>query len=767
MRTADGRHHGIGRRRRRVAAWLAGGLAVLAPAATAGSAVAKGTPSGPARVQWVHPKAGPGGIGFDAQGRVVAVATRDGRVPVDRGAGGLSIKDPVSGLTAATTGSVRATSGGGLRQRTIVPSLSARVDVTYDPGPDGTIHVRGAITDLRGSDRVLDTVFGLPLAPSGVWDKDLVDPQPFTATSTVASQTGLPLAAVRGTDSEYALAYAIDPGDASRFEIGVQPGAASSSFFLRQKWGLSPAASGALHSRAPFGFTIDLGVRREWGFRSALQRYYDRSPDLFANPAAKRCRDRDGNVDREAAYGTWQYLPRSLYARPQSLAYHMSGIQKDGATTVPQLAANEDWKGDNANCVGTLPYTIPAQSEITNLDTLPADYDEAIAAFDSWRHAPMPFGSANGPNSYRSDAEQKRLIDNGGLYTPDGKYVTNIRNTDWSGNSVTFPTDPNPQLFAHDSRITSAKYLLDYYVPLMLADRRVDGIFSDSLFGWGRYMDYRKDHYAAARIPLTYSEKTDAWGTAFVPGLYNDFSQLEYLRELRRRLHDRGKILMTNGMKNLSGESRAFDGFESDVVGTETQSTDLVASDSTYTALRATAASKPVMNITHNGWNGIEAWNDPATVDTMWKRGVLYGVAPSSTGGDSLEAISQPDPVTAEHASMSPLEIQAQDRYLPALKELMAAGWNALTGVRASSPAVRVERYGSGRDLYLVVYNEGDDAQGVSFTADRTMVPGIDARRVSDVLDGGAAPEDLRRALAGYGTADLAAGQLEVLHFGR
>ena len=47
-------------------------------------------------------------------------------------------------------------------------------------------------------------------------------------------------------------------------------------------------------------------------------------------------------------------------------------------------------------------------------------------------------------------------------------------------------------------------------------------------------------------------------------------------------------------------------------------------------------------------------------------------------------------------------------RYVPLLRELSAAGWEPVTGARADSPQVRLERYGSGSRVYLVAHNKAE-----------------------------------------------------------
>lgn len=297
----------------------------------------------------------------------------------------------------------------------------------------------------------------------------------------------------------------------------------------------------------------------------------------------------------------------------------------------------------------------------------------------------------------------------------------------------------------------------------------MDGVFSDSVFAWGQYFDYRREHFAAARIPLTYADFTNEWGTAHVPGISNDFSQVEYLRELRSRLHARGKLLMTNGdkttpaSKTRTGETRVFDGFLSDVIANQATLAQLVGDEAIWAFSHEMAYRKPNVTSTAQEWNGVNAWDDEADVARFFKRGLLYGFAPASTTMTQAQqaapdALLPPD----AYAGMPPLEVEYGQRYIPVLRQLLVAGWQPLIGVRASSDAVRVERYGDGHDVHLVVASE-TGADAVSFTVDRRLLPRVDGCRVSCLLADGVDSAELVRALAGGATVDLPPGAIAVL----
>jgi hypothetical protein len=50
-------------------------------------------------------------------------------------------------------------------------------------------------------------------------------------------------------------------------------------------------------------------------------------------------------------------------------------------------------------------------------------------------------------------------------------------------------------------------------------------------------------------------------------------------------------------------------------------------------------------------------------------------------------------------------DLEAMRRTVGLLRELIAAGWEPIAGVRVTPEPIRVERYGAGRRIYLVLHN--------------------------------------------------------------
>lgn len=537
----------------------------------------------------------------------------------------------------------------------------------------------------------------------------------------------------------WAVTCAIPPDEPCRFEIGVEAGAESTDAFVRTKFGLSPKAGKTLDARAPFRFRIDFGTDPDWGLRDALRRYYDRHDEWFST-----------SVD---SYGLWQLLPLDRYDDPGPFVFHEAGRFVGDAETVKEYAQNDGWQLDDDRGSYTLPYTIPGHREITHLDRLPETLEEAMEAFEAWDREPVPFESFRYISSFRDVEELKDIVRTSGLHAADGLLETVVRNTDWRRNSVTFPMNPNPGLEQDGDTSSIAGYMLETYVPELLAHSSVDGVYVDSLWGWGNFFNYREEHFRAATVPLTYADDRLSFGENGRPGLYNAFSHWEYLRALRERLHEAGKIVMGNGIRTAGDNGRAFNAFALDVLGVELDVRNAANSEYDAAFYRSVAGGKPVLSLTHGT-------PSEAEFATMWKLGMLYGVAPTSDGHEG-NAMHEPNPDGSDLPLIADQD-EYRERYAPILERLMAAGWSPVTGVWADEDEVRVERYGRVDDCHLVIYNTGEAAD-VAFGIDGAVFDAPGDRRVDCLMTERRRPPDEIDAVLGDGTLWLEDGELMVL----
>ncbi len=570
---------------------------------------------------------------------------------------------PVTGVSAADDG--------GLVQRwesdTRGLSVTANWSVT-----DDAITCRGEVADLTGEPRALDVVAALPVGAAGegwTWGQSLIEELPIWETGEGEEPTAVPrglddhtFSALWRDDAGLSLAVPSDSPCVCRFEWNAEFGLS-----LRFRFGLSPEAAGDLQGRAPFAFSISR-VDPAWGMRDAARRYQQRNPGAF-----------EKRVERE---GLWMFgQPRIELPDPYNYTFHEGGPN--------------GWEFDEEHDIYTCPYIIPGQREITRLEKLPADAAEALELFRSWepeddRRAGRGWGN-------------REIIDNCMLHNADGEPVVEIRNTSWGGNSITFPLNANPWLYGDSDRPTVAKKLLQHVASQHDETPELDGTYVDSLGHWGSFVNHRREHFSAERVPLTYEVISGS------PVINNRFTLLEFLWELRDLLHERGKLLFANGVH----PSRRFHFFALDIMGVE--------GHGRLHQKRTMAGSKPFLLLIYR------IHEDPAKMRYWYNRCVHWGIYPSFGNMRLFDTQQKYAPIA-----------ELNDRFVPALRAVTGAGWRPITHAQITE-GVLVERWGPDAegDLYLTVYPDAESPQAAELTVDAAAL-GLDGDTLAaeDLLDG-------------------------------
>ena len=428
-----------------------------------------------------------------------------------------------------------------------------------------------------------------------------------------------------------------------------------------------------------------------WGFRDALRRYYAAFPEYYTH-------HRRGD-------GLWMFKT----SQPQNLNHY----KYDETFALGDLGPT--LQRDHAAGIMTFPYMIVGQREIKHLATLPADYDQAMAAYQRW----TPAASGSAPPTKESvaaggDLYLKEEVVTSALKDATGRYVITTRNTPWGSNSVTFVTNPNPHLKEDQpgARTTGGEAMARIHQWL---DRypAVDGIYIDSLgSAWCGKLDFRRDHFPYARYPLTF----DSAGRL---AIHNLVAHYEFLEPLRAELHAQNRLLFANGIypytarqteyADVRETGRFFLAALLDVAGSESG---VHPSMQRWEFFRACMGPKPYLLLNYY-------WRDAASVETYLNQALCYDVfaANSNLGGDYTS-----DP-----------QGYARDRdlyawYIPLVRTLSEAGWRPVTHATASTPDLRFERYGAGPEVFFTLYNPGPTRECVLRIDNQSLGLGAAAR---------------------------------------
>jgi len=392
-----------------------------------------------------------------------------------------------------------------------------------------------------------------------------------------------------------------------------------------------------------------------WGFRSALQRYYDFFPQFF-----------EKRVPVDGGWGVWRKHPPSEEELAEGFAYSW-GPGMD----VPTLRAQE-----RAGILN-LPYIEPEYWQMSLGDSASARSDRAlerlrkIAAGDraEWEvFSKLRYTATDSSGHYRRAAQDPqefyRKLANATLQSlaagPDGRLPAAVAKRDWIGDSgvgAMFPCNLDPRIPEGKGRFNT-----DVAIRAMLEDRekasgaRMHGLSLDCFLGG--VADFRREHFQYWQGPLTFF----ATARGLRPGMSTEWGSVAWLRDLRTQPWWDGRVLMANLGDNGGGERLVFAAPWLDIFGIE----HAFVPDPDF--MRSMARNKPVTDL-------------PYTPREPWVTEYLqmHGIFPGDGHDPTL-----------------------RKKVVPVLRSLMREGWNPVTLVRASTPDLRLERYGR----YLVVHNK-------------------------------------------------------------
>jgi hypothetical protein len=625
-------------------------------------------------------------------------------------------------------------------------NLSARIVI--QPRNE-QLFVSTTVSNHGAGDRglILTMTLHLP-AEDVVWAGDLaneVRPQ----KDIYYGNNRFPISALRCQSQGWGLAAAIPPTNPVFYDTHYRNGEFGIYYYL----GVTPATRDFPNRAEVAGLLC--AVSPQWGFRSALEKYYAAFPDFYAVRAEKSglwcfhmdpAKEKGGGCTFYEAGGQ-ELQPVPGYQKERGAGYESKGYSVSTAWTPAEWAAKNGVPEAVKAGMYVFPYTIVGQRQIYLIPekSLVEDYDRAMKIFQNWTiDKTMPYQNPTTANGFRSVKELKEIIVNSGLHDQSGKYVILPRY--YTGNTLTFPLNPNPRLFAGNSKMTIAKYTLDYYVPhLIKGVPEIKGFYIDSMGRWNNFLNYRRDHFAYAKYPLN----VDLQGN---PVLRNLTSHYEFLEELKKRLHSTGRLLFANGVNEGGAKaarngrtdydaarptSRFFLAALCDVAGTESGARTTVSSMQSF---RVMMGPKPYATLG-------KTFADDAKMVTYFKRGVAMGIF------SSLGDLYYTTPAWRHNVDL------LTRVYLPLLRAVQQAGWEPVRGVAGVGDVVS-ERFGKpGRGpVFLTLLNEGAGAKTLSLQLD-PQVLGSQVTKAADRVE----PKDTIAVRGNVFTVPMQPGQLRVL----
>ncbi len=422
----------------------------------------------------------------------------------------------------------------------------------------------------------------------------------------------------------------------------------------------------------------------EWGFRSALQRYYGLYPGFFKV-----------HVDQP---GMWMaFSPLSQIDNANEFCFRF----QEGA---PEAAY------DDAIGVLDAPY-LTHGGQFANIPDHDPDKDPIPP------HERLVEVMAE---TFRRRTGSEQMYSAVGLHDREGKMA--ITKTRVYGHIIAqFNLDPD---------LPYGAWTLDD------ADRRtertrkqnggrLDGFYYDGL---SQGLNYRTEHFPYSTAPPMWDP------VARKPVLNNFFSSCEFAKAAAERLRGQGQVTMMNGAFAAS----SFVAPWLDLFGSETG---LRISREQMNYARTITWHKPMLTLLKGNFEQVR---DHGQIELFHKRALAYGIFPGFF--DWPPSGLGPGGRYWDHPEYYERDRGIFRKYQPLVQTLAGAGWEPVTHARSSFDGVFVERFGPGEDgiVWLTLLNDDAQPHATRLAVDSQAL-GIDPGAVecTDVVSGLAI--DLRR----------------------
>ena len=260
----------------------------------------------------------------------------------------------------------------------------------------------------------------------------------------------------------------------------------------------------------------------------------------------------------------------------------------------------------------------------------------------------------------------------------------------------------------------------------------LDGVYLDSLEMSSAELNYRREHFRMASVPLVFDHQGR-------PCQLMIFDTWTFERDIAAQMHARGKFMFANAVL----WKFAFPAPQLDVLGTEVNwlhhGEYEPDSDAGMNFRRALCRQKPYCLLMNTDYSRFTS----DLVERYFQRCLFYGVWP---GFFDQEAASK-DPYWASAKKWYERDRPLFRKYIPLLRRVTAAGWQPVTDVTCDNPHIFLERFGPGDDgtVFLTLLNDSSVTQRGTMTPDLKALNFQQAPHARKLLSGGAPIQDQQR----------------------
>jgi len=585
------------------------------------------------------------------------------------------------------------------------------------------------LVDTSGEDRAVTLRFQMPVQAEGwLWWDDVatsrvIEPEKRYVRYQNEEKGNFPvwwypLGAI-SQERGHGLTFAVPMDPPTLARVGYD-----GDFFIEFDLGLS-AATAKFPSRAHITFYL-YSQDGEWGFRSALKKYYDLFPQFFVK-----------RVHREGLWLARTPTQRLLDPEDFGITFHQVSSVKTNSLSVDDELGFYTFMYDEPGRVGiSLPF------EEREEGPPKAEYFQP-GAFDV-RDYKRPKESyvlekvrefAEDPESPEHRAATATLAL--ASTRPDGTFYLSVLPRPGIGWRCLFSAATDPEIpFTEDGETRFDGWKETQLARMLsLYDGRYDGQYIDSSEWMAETINCRKDHFAYADYPLGFDPATA------VPGINTGVARFEYLKAIEGELHNSGKLLMTNGTPMRYG----FYTSVVDVAGAEvwhgwwqtpagfgekhiregrmSVSPHDWRNERTNYLRRSLTYQKPYCYLLKlMSDKEIEAFG-MGRVQVYFDWCLFFAIYPSLSEG----LWQDPDPYREMYR-----------KYMPVIRALGTGGWEPITHAHTDTSSLRAERYGywSQGTLHFAVRNFLDEPASGDLIIDTKALAIGESAVVVDALGG-------------------------------
>jgi hypothetical protein len=578
------------------------------------------------------------------------------------------------------------------------PELGLTIEANFHAAKD-RITIDGRVADTTGRDRAITLLFALPLDATGwQWGDDARTSRTIQGNGEFANTINLrsgangkmslyPLAALWSEGQ--GLAMGLDMDHPAQYRLVYHAG--TKQFFIAYDFGLTKDTA-TCHSGAKFRFVL-YSFDPRWGFRAALQRYYELFPQHF--------------VKRVTREGVW--MPFADVAAVPGFEDFGFAFQEGGGNVA----------FDDQHEIASFVYVEPTSHWLAMPRETPRTYESAM---DIVRK-----DLAGARDQQAADMAAATLTSS--IENADGRFFLYLVKAPWCDGGV-FALNPDPAIpttlkepfnkalvmsntIAAAFKRSEPKQPPPAPQPSTLNPKPLlpglDGVYLDSLEMSSGELNYRRDHFRTATVPLVF----DREGRPCQLMIFNTWM---FERDIATQMHSRGKLLFANAVL----WQFAFPAPLLDVLGTEVnwqpRGEYQPDSDAIMNFRRAMCRQKPYCLLMNTDY----ARFTPELVERYFQRCLFYGIWP---GFFDEEAASK-DPYWGSARKWYERDRPLFRKYIPLLRRLTAAGWQPLTHATCSNSQILVERFGPGPDgrVCLALLNSSGAMQSGSVVVDSNVL---------------------------------------------